>query len=92
MVRGLEWTGVLLAGLKEIPTVVAMHWWSRKGPYATTARVVETSLLQRLAGWWGEQVLHVFDRGYASRASLAGLQEAEVRFVIRWKKGHVVPQ
>ena len=39
---------------------------------------------------WGERVLHVFDRGYASRNWLAVLQETEVRFLIRWQKGHVV--
>lgn len=30
------------------------------------------------------------DRGYASRNWLAVLQEAEVRFLIRWQKGHLV--
>jgi hypothetical protein len=30
------------------------------------------------------------DRGYASRKWVAALQEAEVRFLIRWQKGHVV--
>ena len=90
VVRGMEWTAVLLASLKDLPTVVAMHWWSRKGARATTQREVEASLLERIAGAWGERVLHVFDRGYASRAWLGLLQEAEVRFVIRWQKGHLV--
>ena len=36
VVRGMEWTGVLLAGLKHAPSVVAMKWWSRKGQHATT--------------------------------------------------------
>ncbi|GHO48894.1 transposase [Ktedonospora formicarum] len=90
VVRGLEWTGVLLAGIRTLPTVVSMQWWSRRGAQATTQHEVETSLLEWLAGAWGERVLHVFDRGYASRTWLAALQEAEVRFLIRWKKGHVV--
>ena len=90
VVRGREWTGVVLAGLKHAPTVVAMKWWSRKGQHATTQRQVEQELLFRLAGAWGERVLHVFDRGYASRNWLAILQEAEVRFLIRWQKGHLV--
>jgi Transposase DDE domain len=90
VVRGMEWTAVLLASLKDLPTVVAMQWWSRKGVQATTQREVEASLLERMAGAWGERVLHVFDRGYASRAWLGLLQEAEGRFLIRWQKGHVV--
>lgn len=90
VVRGMEGTGVLLAGLKHAPTVVAMKWWSRKGHHATTQRQVEQELLVRLAGAWGERVLQVFDRGYASRNWLGILQEAEGRFLIRWQKGHVV--
>lgn len=90
VVRGIEWTGVVLAGLKHAPTVVAMKWWSRKGQHATTQRQVEQEFLFRLAGAWGERVLHVLDRGYASRNWLAVLQEAEVRFLIRWQKGHLV--
>jgi hypothetical protein len=77
-------------GLKAFPTVVAMNWWSRRGTGATTQHEVETRRLSRLAGAWGERVLHVFDRGSARRTCLAALQEAEVRFLIRWKKGHSV--
>ena len=90
VVRAREWTAVMLAGLKQAPTVVTMKWWSRKGQYATTQRQVEQALLVRLAGAWGERVLPVFDRGDASRNWLAALQEAEVRFLIRWQKGHGV--
>jgi hypothetical protein len=36
VVRGIEWTGVVLAGLKHAATVVAMKCWSRKGQHATT--------------------------------------------------------
>ena len=43
-----------------------------------------------MAGAWGQRVLHVFARGYASRAWLGLLQEAEVRLGIRWPKGQVV--
>ena len=53
VVRGMEWTGVVLAGLKHAPTVVTMRWWSRKGQYATTQRQVEQELLFRIAGAWG---------------------------------------
>src|SRR5690242_6709195 len=52
VVRGIEWTGVVLAGLQHAPTVVAMKWWSRKGQHATTQRQVEQELLFRLAGAW----------------------------------------
>ena len=90
VVRAMEWTGILLAGLAQVPTVVRMKWWSRRGLHASTQREVEQDLLFTLAGAWGERVLHIFDRGYASRPWLEILQEAEVHFLIRWKKGHVV--
>ena len=63
VVRGMEWTAVLLASLKDVPTVVAMRWWSRKAGHATTQREVEANVLEQVAGAWGERVLHVFDRG-----------------------------
>jgi hypothetical protein len=31
VVRGMEWTGIILAGPKQTPTVVVMRWWSCKG-------------------------------------------------------------
>ena len=91
VVRGMEWTGVVLAGLKHAPTVVAMKWWSRKGQHATTQRQVEQEVLFRLRPEHGANGSCMWqDRGYASRNWLAVLQETEVRFLIRWQKGHVV--
>ena len=43
VVRGMEWTAVLLACLKDVPTVVALRWWSRKAGHATTRREVEAN-------------------------------------------------
>ncbi len=34
VVRGWEWTAVLLCGLKGAVQVVSMRWWSRKGEQA----------------------------------------------------------
>lgn len=88
-VFGLEWTALLLLGMKGVPHVAAMRWWSRKGEEATTQGQQETRLLLAAAGAWGRQVLHVFDRGYASKKWLGLLQAFRLRFVIRWKKGHL---
>jgi len=35
MVTGMQWTGVLIAGMEGIVKVAAMSWWTTKGDYAT---------------------------------------------------------
>lgn len=86
VVRGWEWTAVLLCGLKGAVQVVNMRWWSRKGEQATTARVQEGHLLRECARSFGRRVLHLFDRGYAGGPWLGELGRAGVRFVMRWPK------
>jgi hypothetical protein len=49
VVRGWEWTAVLLCGLKGAVQVVSKRWWSRKGEQATTARAQEGHLLRACA-------------------------------------------
>ena len=86
VVRGWEWTAVLLCGLKGAVQVVSMRWWSRKGEQATTARAQEGQLLRECARRWGRRVLHLFDRGYAGAPWLGDLARQGVRFVMRWPK------
>jgi transposase len=88
-VLGIEWTALLVLGMKYLPTVATMQWWSRKGENATSQREVEKQVLLQVASRWGRRVLHVFDRGYASKGWIALLSLFHLRFVIRWKKGHV---
>ena len=73
MVRGWEWTAVLLCGLKGAVQVVSMRWWMSLGEQATTAREQEGHLLRECARRWGRRVLHLFDRGEASRAVVGGI-------------------
>jgi len=86
VVRGWEWTAVLLCGLKGAVQVVSMRWWSRKGKGATTAREQEGHLLRQCAVRWGRRVLHLFDRSYAGAPWLGELAHSGVRFVMRWPK------
>lgn len=73
VVRGWEWTALLLCGLKGAVQVVSMRWWSRKGPQATTAREQEGQLWRQGARRWGRRALHLFDRGYAGAPWLGEL-------------------
>lgn len=88
-VLGMEWLALLVVGMQGVPEVAMMRWWSRRGEHATTQREEEKPLLLKGACQWGSRVLHVFDRGYASKGWLQWLQTFQLRFVIRWKKGHL---
>ncbi len=88
-VLGMEWIGLLLVGMHGRPTVATMRWWSRKGEQASTQKAREKALLCKVAGRWGKKGLHLFDRGYGSGWWLQQLERLGVRFVTRWKKGHL---
>lgn len=75
VVMVIEWLGVILVGMSGIPTVVHMKWWSRKGTKASKQRDQEEMLLMRIARRWGQNVTHVFDRGYAGAPWLMVLQQ-----------------
>jgi len=89
MVTGMQWTGALIAGLEGIPKLAVMSWWTTKGDYETKLRVQEEALLRKCVRKWGNILIHVFDRGYSSGPWLQLLQSLMVKFVIRWKKGHI---
>jgi Transposase DDE domain len=88
VVLGYEWTACVVVGKQGKPSLAMMDFWSRKGEEATTARQVEEHLLAKVAGKWGKNVLHIFDRGYAGGPWLEMLWRYRVQFLIRWKKGH----
>jgi len=88
-VTGMQWTGALIAGMEGVPKVAIMRWWTTKGAYATTLRASEEEVLRKCLRKWGDLLLYIFDRGYASGPWLQLLQVLKVRFVIRWKKGLV---
>lgn len=89
-VPGMHWVGLLLCGLRGVPTLVCLRWWSSRGESKTSARKVQTSLLTRCANIWGKSVLHVFDRGYTGSPWLQQLLDREVRFVVRWQKRYIL--
>ncbi len=84
-VLGIEWNGLLIAGMQGVAQVAAMDYWSRKGEHATTQREVEKRLLRKASHHLGKDVVHIFDRGYAGAPWLEVLNMQKVPFVIRWK-------
>ena len=88
LVPGLHWEGIVVLGMEGAPTLAHMQWWTTRGPHATTQHEVEQGLLARCAKDWGEKVRHVWDRGYAGSPWITQAIEANVRFIVRWKKGN----
>ncbi len=88
LVTGMHWTGALIAGLEGIPKIALMSWWTTKGDYATKTRKQEEEMIRKCVRKWGDILIHIFDRGYASGPWIQFLQTLKVKFVIRWIKKH----
>jgi hypothetical protein len=88
LVTGMHWTGALIAGLEGVPKIAFMSWWTTRGDYATKTRQQEEEMVRKCVRKWGNILLHVFDRGYASGPWIQFLQSLNVKFVIRWIKKH----
>jgi Transposase DDE domain len=88
LVPGLHWDGLVVVGMDGPPTLAHMEWWTTRGEHATTQRAVDQALLDRSATAWGRRVRHVWDRGYAGSGWIQAALAADVRFVVRWKKGN----
>ena len=87
-VTGMEWTGALITGMQGTIKVAVMSWWTTRGEEAKKLREQQEILLRKVFRQWGNQLLHIFDRGAASGPWIKVLQQFGIRFVIRWKKGH----
>jgi hypothetical protein len=88
LVPGLHWDGIVVLGMDGPPTLAHLQWWTTRGPHASTQREVEQHLLSRCATDWGQSVCHVWDRGYAGSPWVQAAITANVRFIVRWKKGN----
>jgi hypothetical protein len=85
-VPGLNWLGLLILGHSGIPTVAAMHWWTKRGEQVSDQQTELRSLLTQSVKAWGRTVLHIWDREFASAAWVCQMLDTNSRFVLRWKK------
>ena len=88
-VMGMQWSAGLIAGMQGLPHLAVTRWWTTKGVFATKLRDTEEELLRICVRKWGQLLVHVFDRGYASAYWLQVLSTYRARFVIRWIKTHL---
>jgi hypothetical protein len=87
-VPGFHWFQVVVTGLKGVPCLAHFHWWTTRGEAASKMRDEEADILKQLAKRWGNQVIHVWDRGFAGEPWLLQAFDVRVRFILRWKKGN----
>ena len=87
-VPGLQWITIMVAGYSGPPTLAAMRWWTRRGPRATDRSSNLVSLLDLCHEKWGQQVIHVWDRGFAGGPWLKELSSRRLRFILRWHTGY----
>jgi len=85
-VPGMQWLCLMVVGRSGPPVVAAMRWWTTRGKFARKRRPTAAGLLRRCAKAWGQDVVHIWDRGYASRPWLQEALRFQVRFIVRWKK------
>lgn len=64
-VPGYHWLQKLVMGMEGPVNMASMRWWSTRGEQATDKRSLEGEILEEVARRWGDQVLHVWDRGFA---------------------------
>ena len=83
-VPGLRWVALLLCGLKQHPQLARFRWWTSRQPHFSSLAQVRYELLQWARELFGRSVLHVFDRGYASKQWLGLLLTQQDRFLLRW--------
>jgi hypothetical protein len=88
LVPGLHWDGLLVVGRSGAPSVAHMEWWTTRGEHATSQQAVHQNLLSRTSLAWGRSVRHLFDRGFAGSPWVQAALTANIRFVLRWKKGN----
>ena len=83
-VPGMQWR-VVVCGLQGVPVLAKLHWWTSRGSQASDRTHELQQVLRQCAAAWGQQVVHVFDRGFANGKWLGHLLDQQLLFVMRWK-------
>ena len=85
-VPGFQWLSVIVLGMSGLPTLAHMRWWTTRGEHKSSRRDIEGDVLAESSRRWGQRVIHVWDRGFASRPWLLMASVHAVRFIMRWPK------
>jgi hypothetical protein len=84
-VPGLPLVALLVAGMQGAPVLASLTFWTRRGEHARPHGEVTAQLFGECVRRWGDRVVHVCDRGYASATWVERFVEGQVDFVLRWR-------
>jgi hypothetical protein len=87
----MNWLGLVLVGRRaELgpPVLAAMPWWTNRGRHATRFRLVEAKLMLACVALWGQRLVPIFDRGFASSPWLGLCFASLHRLVWPWPHNH----
>lgn len=87
-VPGYHWLQVIVTGSQGVLTLAHLRFWSTRGEGHSDKRGEEAQVLSHVAQLWGQQVVHVWDRGFAGAPWTTLALDHRVRFVVRWQKNY----
>lgn len=89
-VPGFNWLQVVVTGLRGVPTLAHVRWWTTRGVRTSDKRSQEQIVLKRVSQMWGKMVIHIWDRGFAGAPWTQLALDEQVRFIVRWQKGYLL--
>jgi hypothetical protein len=85
-VPGFNWLMVTVLGPSGPPTLANLSWWATRGEQASDRRSIEGDMMAKTSDRWGQEVIHIWDRGFAGSPWLTMAYVHAVRFIMRWPK------
>lgn len=87
-VPGFNWLQILVIGRKGPPTLAHFAWWTTRGEHTTNKRSLEKRVFRKINWLWGQDLLHIWDRGFAGTPWLTTAFRHASRFIMRWPKNY----
>jgi len=87
-VPGFNWLQVIVTGLRGVPALAHLRYWTTRGEAQSSKRQEEQQVLAQVAKRWGTTVIHIWDRGFAGAPWLGMVLPHRLRFIVRWQKNY----
>lgn len=87
-VPGFNWLQILVIGRKGSPTLAHFVWWTTRGEHKTSKRELEKRVFRKINWLWGQDLLHIWDRGFAGTPWLTTAFRYDAHFIMRWPKNY----
>lgn len=87
-VADCNWLQILVIGRKGPPRLAHFAWWTTHGMHKTSKREIEKRVSRKINWLWGQDLLHIWDRGFAGTPWLTTAFRYAARFILRWPKNY----